>query len=108
MGLDAMVCIVLRLPGRLRDNQKRYRFTPSVSNWRMPDALSVDALCGFGAKILNRCAEFIQHDCRVKANWSLSVSHFSVFCMNIGSVMVRPCEKCLMSGRAFCDSLEFR
>ncbi|CAI8965657.1 hypothetical protein EMIT0215P_70193 [Pseudomonas serboccidentalis] len=35
-----------------RDHQKRYRFTPSVSIWRMPDALSVDALCGFGAKNL--------------------------------------------------------
>jgi diadenosine tetraphosphate (Ap4A) HIT family hydrolase len=35
----------------VRDNEKRYRFTPSVSIPRMPDALSVDALCGFGAKI---------------------------------------------------------
>jgi hypothetical protein len=36
---------------RARDNEKRYRFTPPVSIRRMPDALSVDALCGFGAKI---------------------------------------------------------
>ncbi|CAI8826616.1 Peptidase S1 domain-containing protein [Pseudomonas sp. IT-P44] len=63
MGLDATVCIVLRPPGRLRDKQKRYRFTPPVGNWRIPDALSVDALCGFGAKNFNRCTEFIQHDC---------------------------------------------
>jgi hypothetical protein len=58
--LDAWICIVFDLPGGQRDNPKRYRFTPSVSNWRMPDALSVDALCGFGAKNLNRCAEFLQ------------------------------------------------
>jgi hypothetical protein len=98
-GLDAMVCIVLQPPGRQGDNQKRYRFTPPVSKWRIPERLSVDALCGFGAKNLNRCTEFIQWGHLADLNTSLLISHFGALCKVIGSVMVRAGEKCLMSGR---------
>jgi hypothetical protein len=55
-----MVCIVFSPAVQRRDNEKRYRFTPLVSNWRMPDALSVDALCGFGAKNIFCCTDFTQ------------------------------------------------
>jgi hypothetical protein len=54
-----MVRMVLRHPGRLRETKKRYRFTPPLSKRRMPVALSVDALCGFGAK--NLLAVLISH-----------------------------------------------
>ena len=95
-----MVCIVLYLRGRLRDNPKRYRFTPPVSKWRIPDRLSVDAVCGFGAKNFNGCTEFIQCAGSPNSNASLFISQFGVFCVAAGSVMVRPERKRLMSGRA--------
>jgi len=98
-----MVCIVLHLPGRLRDNQKRYRFTPSVSNWRMPEAISVDALCGFGAKNLIRCTEFIQPRVAWSVNGPRFIGHSAIFYTACGSVMVRSREKCLMSERLRCD-----
>jgi hypothetical protein len=62
MGLDAILCMVFIKVLPPGDNQKRYRFTPRVSNRRMLEAISVDALCSFGAKIFNRCTEFIQFD----------------------------------------------
>lgn len=95
-----MVCIVLHLTGRLRDNQKRYRFTPSVSKWRMPDALSVDLLCGFGAKNLKCCAEFIQWCLLQNVNRPRFAGHFGVSAVAGGSVMVRPEEKCFMPEHA--------
>ncbi|MHC8291036.1 hypothetical protein ACYZUD_30360 [Pseudomonas sp. XS1P51] len=67
----------------------------------MPDALSVDALCGFGAKNFIRCTEFIQRGHLADTSTSLLISHFGVFCVLFGSVMVRFDEKCLMSGREF-------
>jgi hypothetical protein len=98
-GLDAMVCIVFHPCGRPHDNPKRYRFTPPVSKWRMPDRLSVDALCGFGAKNFNRCTEFIQCGRLATLNGSLFISQFGVFCVVAGSVMVRPDRKRFMLGR---------
>ncbi|CAI8835212.1 hypothetical protein EMIT0P253_280066 [Pseudomonas sp. IT-P253] len=55
-----MIYIVLHHPGSLGDPQKRYRFTPQVSKWRIPDGVSVDALYDFGAKNFYRCTEIIQ------------------------------------------------
>lgn len=65
----------------------------------MSDRLSVDAVCGFGAKNFNRCTEFIQCARLPDSNASLFISHFGVFCVAAGSVMVRPDRKRLMSGR---------
>ncbi|VVO06840.1 hypothetical protein [Pseudomonas fluorescens] len=48
---------LLKNPG---DNQKRYRFTLSVSKRRMVAALRVDVLYVFGAKLLPGCAKFTQ------------------------------------------------
>jgi hypothetical protein len=59
----------------------------------MPDRLSVDALCGFGAKNFNRCTEFIQRGRLPNANASLFISQFGAFGAAIGSVMVRPDRK---------------
>jgi hypothetical protein len=59
----------------------------------MPDRLSVDALCGFGAKNFYRCTEFIQCARLPITNASLFFSQFGVFCVVIGSVMVRPDRK---------------
>jgi hypothetical protein len=77
--LDAMVCMVLRHLGRRRDRQKRYRFTLPVSKRRMPVALSVDALCDFGAKNLDRCADFTQGRSPENLHTLLLISHFGVF-----------------------------
>jgi hypothetical protein len=65
----------------------------------MSERLSVDAMCGFGAKNLNRCTEFIQCGYLADLNTSLLISHFGTFCEVISSVMVRLGKKCLMSGR---------
>lgn len=60
--LDAEVGMVFQPPVWSPDMQKRYRFTPPVSKRRICEALSVDVLCGFGAKNFNVCAEFKQLD----------------------------------------------
>jgi hypothetical protein len=78
-GLDAILCIVLTILLPQGDSRKRYRFTPPVSNWRMLEAFSVDALYGFGAKNLNHCAEFIQLGVSWCLNESLFIGHFRVF-----------------------------
>jgi hypothetical protein len=65
----------------------------------MLERLSVDAVCGFGAKNFNRCTEFIQCALLPNSNASVFFSHFGIFCMVAGSVMVRPDRKRLMSGR---------
>jgi len=64
------------------------------------EAFSVDALCGFGAKNLNRCTEFIQCDRLPGSNTSLLISHFGAFPEVVSSVLVRFAERCFMSGRA--------
>jgi hypothetical protein len=99
MGLDAMIFIVLTILLPLRDNPKCYRFTPPVSNRRMFEGLSVDVLCGFGAKNLKRCTEFIQLGVSRGLNESLFLGHSSSFGGNTGSLMVHFGEKCLISGR---------
>jgi hypothetical protein len=99
IGLDAILCIVLTMLLPPRDNRKRYRFTPPVSKRRMFERLSVDALCGFGAKNLNRCTEFIQFSVFRRLNESLSVSHFSVLAIGAGSVLVRFGVRCYIPGR---------
>ena len=53
------------------------------------DALSVDELCDFGAENFNRCTEFIQCCHLSESNTSLLISHFGVFGLVVGSVMVR-------------------
>jgi hypothetical protein len=83
----------------LRDNQKRYRFTPSLSNRRMCEVLSVDTLCGFGAKIFIRCTESIQPGDSQGMSRSGLFGHFSAFRGGAGSVMVRFPEKCFISER---------
>jgi hypothetical protein len=60
--LDVGVGIVFDLHVWPRDMQKRYRFTPPVSKWRICEALSVDVLCGFGAKNFNDCTDFKQSE----------------------------------------------
>ncbi len=87
-GLDSILCIVLTTLLPLRDNQKCYRFTPPVSNWRMFEGVSVDALCGFGAKKFNRCTEFIQIVLSCRWNESFPIGHSSVFAQGLGAVMV--------------------
>jgi hypothetical protein len=80
--------------------QKRYRFTPPVSKWRMCEALSVDVLCGFGAKNFNQCAEFTQLGVLRRVNRLRFSGHFSVFYLHVGLVLVRFRRKCFISGRA--------
>ena len=99
-GLDAMVGIVFQPPVESPDMQKRYRFTPPVSNWRICEALSVDALCGFGAKNFYDCAEFTQSGKLRGVNRPWFSGHFDVFYQLSGSVLVRFRRKCLISGRA--------
>jgi hypothetical protein len=99
-GLDAMVGIVFQPPVESPDMQKRYRFTPPVSNWRICEALSVDALCGFGAKNFYDCAEFTQSGILRGVNRPWFSGHFDVFYQLSGSVLVRFRRKCLISGRA--------
>ena len=82
----------------LRDNQKRYRFTPSLSKWRICEALSVDALCGFGAQNFIRCAESIQPGDSPGMSAPGLFGHFSAFFGGCGSVMVRFAGKCFISG----------
>ncbi|VVN82669.1 hypothetical protein PS710_01233 [Pseudomonas fluorescens] len=67
----------------------------------MPVALSVDALCGFGAENLDRCADITQDRPLENLHTSLLISHFGVFCIRFGSVLVRLDEKCPKSGRLF-------
>ena len=69
----------------------------------MPDALSVDALCGFGAKNLIRCTEFIQQRVAWSVNGPRFIGHSTIFYTAFSSVMVRSREKCLMSERLRCD-----
>ncbi|WP_448089589.1 hypothetical protein [Pseudomonas azerbaijanoccidentalis] len=83
----------------LRDNQKRYRFTPLLSKWRMCEVLSVDSLYGFGAKIFIRCTESIQLGGSPGMNRLTSFGHFGAFYGVAGSVMVRFAEKCFITGR---------
>lgn len=83
----------------LRDNQKRYRFTPQLSKLRMCEALSVDTLCGFGAKIFICCAESIQPGDSPGRSTQGLFGHFSIFFGAVGSVMVRFSGKCFISGR---------
>jgi len=51
--VDCCAAIVFETLKMALDNQKRYRFTLPVSKSRMLRALSVDALCSFGAKKLH-------------------------------------------------------
>jgi hypothetical protein len=99
-GLDAILRIVLTILLPPRDNQKRYRFTPPLSNWRICEAVSVDALCGFGAKIFIRCTESIQLGGSRSMSASLCFGHFSAFCGIAGSLMVRFAEKWFIPGRS--------
>jgi hypothetical protein len=82
-----------------RDNQKRYRFTPPVSNWRMLEAVSVDALCGFGAKNFIRCTYFTQSGPLASSSESLVYGHFGAGAAGVGSVVVRFGNVCHISGR---------
>jgi hypothetical protein len=83
----------------LRDNQKRYRFTPLLSKWRMCEVLSVDTLCGFGAKNFIRCTESIQPGDSPGMSAPGLFGHFGAFFGAAGSVMVRFAGKCFISGR---------
>ena len=96
-----MLGLVLQPAVGQRDNAKRYRFTPSVSNWRMPDALSVDPLCGFGAKNIIRCTDFIQSGLWWKVNKPRIAGHFGALSPLVGSVMVRARRKWFISGRGW-------
>jgi hypothetical protein len=53
------------------------------------DAISVDELCGFGAKNFNCCTEFIQCCHLAESNASLLIKYFGVLARVVGSVMVR-------------------
>jgi hypothetical protein len=53
------------------------------------DALSVDALCGFGAKNFISCTEFTQSRFVVDSNSALFIGHFGIFWVAAGSVVVR-------------------
>ncbi len=98
----------------MRDNEKRYRFTPSVSIPRMPDALSVDALCGFGAKIFTVVPDsYSLSGCR--ANASGFSGHFIVLDRAVGSVMVRAAQNVAcrnieqrLPGRAYREARRIR
>jgi hypothetical protein len=57
------------------------------------DALSVDALCGFGAKNFISCTEFTHGGVAVGSNSALFMGCFGVFSVMAGSVMVRPESK---------------
>jgi len=83
-----------------RDNQKRYRFTPPLSKWRICEVLSVDVLCGFGAKNFIRCTESIQLGGSPGMNGSTSFGHSGAFFGAAGPVLVRFVEKCFISGRS--------
>ena len=78
--LDAGVGIVFDLHVWPRDIQKRYRFTPPVSKWRICEALSVDVLCGFGAKNFNHCADSNSRQFLRGVSGRWFVGHFRVFC----------------------------
>ncbi len=65
----------------------------------MPDALSVDAVCGFGAKIFTGCAGFIQPKLRGIVSASGFSGHFGVPILNPGAELVHGVKKCHMSGR---------
>ena len=99
-GLDAELGIVFHAPACARDRQKRYRFTPPVSKRRICEALSVDVLCGFGAKNFNVCAEFKQSGVFRSVNMPCFSGHFSNCYAHAGAVLVRLRSKCLISGRA--------
>lgn len=72
---------------------------PSSEYLADADELSVDALYGFGAKNLDRCAEITQRGNRLIWNYSLVISHFDDFLVIFGSVMVRRERKRPISGR---------
>jgi hypothetical protein len=57
------------------------------------DALSVDALCGFGAKNFISCTEFTHCGFVVDSSSALFIGHFGTFSVMAGSVMVRPESK---------------
>ncbi len=65
----------------------------------MPDALSVDALCGFGAKKFKGCTEFIQLGRWMNVNTEVCAGHFALLIRTPGSVLVRSSHKCHISGR---------
>lgn len=65
----------------------------------MPDALSVDALCGFGAKNFNGCTEFIQLGRWMNVEAQVSGGHIARFVRAPGSVLVRMSHKCHIPGR---------
>ncbi|WLG49687.1 MULTISPECIES: hypothetical protein [Pseudomonas] len=63
------------------------------------DALSVDALCGFGAKNFISCTEFTHCGFVVDSSSALFIGHFGTFSMTASSVMVRHGSEWFMSGR---------
>jgi hypothetical protein len=63
------------------------------------DALSVDALCGFGAKNFISCTEFTHGGFAVGSNGALFMGGVGVFSVMAGSVMVRPESKWRISTR---------
>jgi len=65
--------------------------------------LSVDALCGFGAKKMTRCPVITQFDEWAIANASGFFGHLRVFIAVPGSLLVQRVGKCPMSGRAAND-----
>ncbi len=65
----------------------------------MPDALSVDALCGFGAKKFKGCTEFIQLGRWMNVNAEVCAGHFARFIRISGSVLVHARHKCHIPGR---------
>lgn len=101
MGVDALSRLVLSHLFSTRDNQKRYRFTLSVSIWRIPKPLSVDALYGFGANIFSGCTEFKHLSPVMTLNTGGSHDHFRALPGSVGLVLVRDLQKCSMSGRCF-------
>lgn len=72
------------------DSEKRYRFTPSVSKWRMPVALSVDALCGFGAKNFTFFAGYTGCGRHARASRARFTCFSARASGNTGTEMVRP------------------
>jgi hypothetical protein len=65
----------------------------------MAKAVSVDQLCGFGAKLFQRCARFMQDGREVKSDDPASAGHFPGVKSATVSRLVRLSEECPMLGR---------